>query len=206
MKFSRNKIMRIGLELVVQSQRMVITRVGWPHAVKPSVLMGSEERIMREPHGFHNLSVTTDSSDPKKSDDMYNYQCSLLEFGFIIISFYDAISEGDGLRVFRCWKFMLPYLRQDGAASRKYALEALYLLFQAYALLSPRDAPLNKEQFYKLKQGSGGNIPLDLALEQYNNVIKTLMRKMGPNATNKRALSRLIKALTTNKRYWIISM
>ena len=135
-------------------------------------------------HGFHNLSVTTDSSVPKKSDNMYNYQCSLLEFGFIIMSFYDAVSEGDGLRVFRCWKFMLPYLRQDGAASRKYALEALYLLFQAYALLSPRDAHcLIWNRFHKRKQGSSGNIPLDLALEHYNNVIKTLVHKMGPNAT-----------------------
>ena len=96
---------------------------------------------------------------------------------------------------------MLPYLRQNGAANRKYALEALYLLFQAYALSSPRDAHrLIWNRFYKLKQGSGGNIPLDLALEHYSTVIKTLMHKMGPNATNRRALSRLIKALTTNKK------
>ena len=117
------------------------------------------------------------------------------------MNFYDAVSEGDGLHVFRCWKFMLPYFRQDGAASRKYALEALYLLFQAYALLSPGDSHgLIWNRFRKLKLGSGGNIPLDLALEHYNNVIKTLMRMMGPNATSRRALNLLIKALTTNKK------
>ena len=117
------------------------------------------------------------------------------------MNFYGAVNGGDGLHVFSCQKFMLPYLRQDGAASIKYTLEALYLLFQAYALLSPQDAHcLIWNRFYILKQGSSGNIPLDLALEHYNNVIKTLMHKMGPNATNRSALNPLIKALTINKK------
>ena len=56
------------------------------------------------------------------------------------MNFHDAISEGDGARVLRCWKFVLPYLRKDGAGSRKYDLEGLYIMFQSNALLSSKDA------------------------------------------------------------------
>ena len=49
---------------------------------------------------------------PEK-DDMFNYQCSLLEYGMLILNFFDAIREGDGKRIFRCWKFQLPYVRND---------------------------------------------------------------------------------------------
>ncbi len=59
-----------------------------------------------------------------KRDDMLNYQSSFLEIGLLVNNFYDAISEGDGSRVVRCWTFMLQYLKEDGASCRKYALEA----------------------------------------------------------------------------------
>ena len=152
-------------------------------------------------HGFHDIADSLDKSDKVKQDDMFSYQCALLEYGCILLNFYDAVSEGDGMRVIRGWKFMLPYLKQDGASSRKYALEALYLLFQVYAMLSPRDSHrLIWNRFHKPKFGLGGNIPLDLAMEHYNNFIKNLMRKLGPNATNRTALDRLTKALTCNKK------
>ena len=75
---------------------------------------------------------------PEK-DDMFNYQCSFLEYGMLILNFFDAIKEGDGKRTFRCWKFQLPYLRND-PGSTKYALEALGMIFQIYAMLSPEHA------------------------------------------------------------------
>jgi L1 cell adhesion molecule like protein len=48
------------------------------------------------------------------NDDIFNYQSSLLEVGLLLMNFYDAITEGDGQRLVRCWKFMLPYLKEDG--------------------------------------------------------------------------------------------
>ena len=80
---------------------------------------------------------------------MFNYQSSFLEIGHLVKNFYDAISEGDGLRVLRCWKFMLLYLKEDGASSRKYALEALYLQCQVNALLTHR--PFGLEQVFEDK-------------------------------------------------------
>lgn len=49
---------------------------------------------------------------PEK-DEIFNYQCSFLEYGMLILIFFDAIKEGDEKRVFRFWKFQLPYLRND---------------------------------------------------------------------------------------------
>jgi hypothetical protein len=66
------------------------------------------------------------------SDDMYNYQRALLDYGMVIMNFLDAISEGDGERVIRSWKFLLLYFHHD-KGSQKYSLEALYLMFQVYA-------------------------------------------------------------------------
>ena len=63
-------------------------------------------------------------------DDICNYQYSLLEYGMVWLNFNDAVAEGDGMRVYRSWLFMLPYLKNDGAPSSKYALEALHLVMQ----------------------------------------------------------------------------
>ena len=134
------------------------------------------------------------------NDDMLNYQHSLLEIGLLIQNFYDSVSEGDGPRVLRCWKFFLPYLRNDGSGSTKYALEALFVICQANALLSPKAAhQLTWNCFNKTKNGPGGNIPLDLALEHHNSLIKTVMRNLGPNASSSKALDRYCKALEVNK-------
>ena len=118
----------------------------------------------------------------KKRDDMFNYQSSFSEIGLLVKNYFDAVSHGDSRRVIRCWKFMLPYLRQDGSGSRKYALEALYLQCQVNALLRPRAAHrLTWNRFFKSKYGMAGNIPLDFALEHFNCIIKTLTKKLGAN-------------------------
>ncbi len=159
---------------------------------------GKQRREHERTHGLHKeVSHTANQIE----DDMFNYQCSLLDIGMVIKNFFDAVSEGDGLRVVRSWKFMLQYLRQDGASSRKYALEALYLLFQIYAILPERAAhDLIWNRFSKNKRGHGGNIPLDLALEHFNNLLKSVIRNLGPNATNTAVINRYCKALTVNKR------
>ncbi len=138
--------------------------------------------------GMASNEVVTEIPGTTK-DDVFNYQSSFMGFGLLLRNFYDAVSEGDGLRVIRCWKFMLPYLKEDGAGSRKYALEAFYLLAQVNSLLTPQAAHrLIWNRFYKSKHGPGGNIPLDLALEHYNRLIKVLIRNLGPNGLNKSAI------------------
>ena len=79
-------------------------------------------------------------------------------------------------------------------------LEGLFLLFQVYAILSERDAhSLIWNRFSKSRHGREGNIPLVLAMEHYNNFL-SVIRNLGPNATNTRAVDRFCKALTVNKK------
>eukprot|EP00794_Sanderia_malayensis_P021150 gene21150-23228_t len=140
-------------------------------------------------------------SNTKCDDDLYNYQSSFLELSMLIFNFYDAISMGDGNRVIQCWKFMLLYLRADGARSKKYALEGLYLMCQCYALLSERGAHnCIWNRFVKKRKGIGGNIPLDLAMEHYNHMLKNIFHMLGPNVSNKNAIDRYCKALVVNAK------
>ncbi len=133
------------------------------------------------------------------ADDMYNYQRALLEYGLVIINFLDAISEGDGARVIRNWKFLLLYFQHD-PGSQKYSLEVLYLMFQVYALLSPKAAHhIVWNRFSKWKHSLGGNISLDLALEFLNRIFKDAVKKPGPNA-NQRSISRICNTMNVTKK------
>ena len=77
------------------------------------------------------------------------------------------------------------YLKHQGTSATKYTLEALYIMFQVYALLSPRAAQrLIWNRTVKNKKGSA-IIPLDLMLEFYNRIIKEAVKKLGPAASPK---------------------
>eukprot|EP00794_Sanderia_malayensis_P000968 gene968-282_t len=86
---------------------------------------------------MHNLhsELTKIKNKADSVDEMFNYQLALLDYGLLTLNFFDAVSEGDGMRVLRCWKYMLPRLRNDGQRSQKYALEALYVFCQIHVLL-----------------------------------------------------------------------
>ena len=139
---------------------------------------------------------------------MLNYQYALLEYGMLFRNFSDAVSEGDGQRIMRCWKFFLLFLKGDGQRSCKYALEGLNIMCQLYALLSPRDAHrLIWNRSVKAKGGMGRNIPLDLTLEHFNPVLKQLIKNMGPNALNEKDVNPIsfpepAILLSRNERLW----
>eukprot|EP00794_Sanderia_malayensis_P001821 gene1821-2045_t len=68
-------------------------------------------------------------------------------------------------------------------------------------LLSPKDAHrLVWNRFHKGSFAQGGNIPLDLALEHYNNIMKSIVKNLGPNSTNPKCMNRFCRALTVNKK------
>ena len=138
-----------------------------------------EPPVPDESQGANILKSTLSHED----DDMLCYQRSLLDYGMLVLNFLDGISEGDGERVVRCWKFFLMYLKHHGRSS-KYALEALYLMFQINVLLSPQEAHrLVWNRFVKNKSGIGGNIPLDLQLEFFNKLVKVAIKNQGSGAS-----------------------
>ena len=105
---------------------------------------------------------------------------------------------GDGLRVIRCWKFLLLYLKHD-TGSQKYSVEVLYLMFQIYALLSPRSAhQLIWNRFIKSKVGSA-NISLDLNLEFINRIVKEAIKKSLVQMQAHKSIDRICCSMKTTK-------
>ena len=146
-------------------------------------------------HNIHTDMEEIDCIPAEESDDVFNYQCNLLNHGLLYANFRDAISEGDGERIIRCWKFLLLHFYADGSSSTKYAIEALFLQFQQQALLSPRQAYLQKWNRSVNRHSSiGKNVAFDLDLEHDNNHLKEAMRKLGPNVSES-SVSRICGSL-----------
>ena len=107
--------------------------------------------------------------------------------------FDDAIREGDGDRVIRCWKFLLLFFKASNRTN--YSLEALNLLAQFYILLPPRLAQqLAWSRFINTRGRQGCNIPMDLHMEHLNRSCKTAVAHLGANTTPK-AIVRIGKCI-----------
>ena len=120
----------------------------------------------------------------QKTDDRYNYATARLNFGMIVFNFDDAVKEGDGERILRCWKFMMLIFR--AYKHTKYAFAALQLFFFSTCLLSDRLSHLLKwNRTVNNKGGKGHNISLDLRLEHLNNLLKEMLKCLGVNVTQK---------------------
>ena len=208
----RNKDMRHSAQFIKHEQEASTTGVNsegsyfcrFPGCQKTFAHNG---KVRREHEANHNPPVVIvqpptgsfilhSSVDEDKRDEMLAYQKALLDYGMLILNFWDTIKEGDGERLLRCWKFFLMYLKQGGSAT-KYSLEGLYLMFQYHALLSPQAAHrLMWNIFVKNTPGVGGNIPLDLQLEFFNRTFKEAIKKLGPSASS-RSVDRVCHSLQT---------
>jgi serine palmitoyltransferase len=135
------------------------------------------------------------SNDPKEKvvDDRFNYACTRLSLGMLLFNFDDAVKEGDGERVMRCWKFMMLIFK--AYHHTKYSFAALQLQISIKALLTPRQAhSLIWNRMVNTKGGMGKNISMDLRLEQLNKLLKDMLRCLGANITQNSS-ERCIKAL-----------
>ena len=129
-----------------------------------------------------------------KEDCIYNYACVRLSLGMLIFDFNDAVKEGDGKRLFRCWKYML--LLFKGHGHNKYALAALQLLANTQALLSPQKAhSLIWNRTVNNNGGAGRNISMDLRMEHIIHLHKEMLANLGANLHQAPALrcSRAVK-------------
>lgn len=117
-------------------------------------------------------------------DGVFNYACAVLNDGLLLLEFRDAIHEGDGPGVMRCWKFLMLYFRHFH--HYKYALEGFYTLAQVHILASQR---LRNQIMYSrvvnTRGGCGNNIPVDLQMEHFNRILKDAIIGVGANVTEK---------------------
>ena len=104
----------------------------------------------------------------------------------LLYNFDDAIKEGDGDRILRCWKFMLLIFR--AYKHTNYAFAALQLFFYTSCILSERMSHLLVwNRTVNNHGGKGRNISLDLRLEHLNNLLKEMLRCLDVNVTEKSA-------------------
>jgi len=134
-------------------------------------------------------------SSTKDTDGIYSYSKQLLRLGCFYLEFADGIREGDGERVLRCWRYLLPICLGSGRTN--YSCEILNMLFQHSFALPPRlSAQLLWSPFINVHGEPGKNIPADLHMEHLNRLAKDAIRSQGANKTN-RAISRVGKAVGT---------
>ena len=128
-------------------------------------------------------------------DGMYNYARVSCHYGSLMMEFHDAWHEGDGEKVVRCWKQLLPHFKAAGCT--KYSLEALKLQIQTGFAYSPNLAhQVMWNRFVNVRGGAGNNLPCDLFNEHINKLLKYIIKNMGSNLTES-ALQRAARSVTT---------
>ena len=135
-----------------------------------------------------NLPTQPTAVNPRKNtlkDGVNAYAQEVLTLTLVWAELEDAVQEGDGLRVIRCWRFIFK------AANRtNYSKEAITLLVQYQALLSPRQhEQLAWSRFVNTKGKPGANKPCDLHTEHLNRTVKaalgTQSSNLKPSAINR---------------------
>ena len=111
------------------------------------------------------------------------------------MEFQDAVKEGDGLRVLRCYRYLLPIFKSS--RRKNYSIEILNFLVQHYYSLSERQAAeLVWSRFINTRGQPGKNIPNDLHCEHLNRLCKTAVRGLMANKTPE-CITRVARAIGT---------
>ncbi len=111
------------------------------------------------------------------------------------MEFVDAIKEGDGERVIRCWKFLLIIFHNSNR--KNYAKEAILLLHQYQYLITPQQAErIIYSRFINVAGLPGKNISSDLHMEHLNKILKNGIGALASNKTEE-SIVRLGKAIGT---------
>ena len=147
---------------------------------------------------FHKEKINTCKTiSPSDLDLVYSYATEVLSLGLFFQEYSDAIREGDGTRVLRCWRYILPLFIASHRTN--YSIEAFNILYQYHFMLSPRQAEqLIWSRFINTQGRPGRNVPCDLHIEHLNRLVKGAIGSLGSNKTEK-CIKRVAKAIGTLK-------
>ena len=138
-------------------------------------------------------SVTLPATD--KDDGILMYGKQFLSIGCLYLEFTDAIKEGDGERVLRCWRYFIIIFHNS--QRNNYAKEAVLLLHQCLYTLSPRELEeVMYSRFINTSGVQGRNVCADLHMEHLNRELKKGISALGSGKTQD-TIIRLGKALGT---------
>lgn len=139
--------------------------------------------------GKRNVGEKTD----KETDKILTYAREVLSLGLLYMEYCDAIREGDGLRILRCWRYMLLIFKATD--KRKYAIQASTLLFQHHYIFTERmRSQLLWSRTVNVHGKPGRNIPMDLHMEHLNRQLKESMHHLSSNV-NEASVIRIGKCL-----------
>ena len=143
---------------------------------------------------FVNFSYNqSDKSTP--NDQVQEYAIQVLSLGCFYLEFSDSIKEGDGERILRCWRYLLPMFWNSGRTN--YANEVMKMLYQHDYELPPA---LKKQLLWgrciNVHGRRGKNIAADLFMEHLNRTVKECIKCLGANQTDT-AILRVSHALGT---------
>ena len=128
------------------------------------------------------MSISFNNQEAKTSDDVHNYSINLLSVGCFLLEYKDAIKEGDGNRILRCWRYLIAIFHYSGW--KNYCIEAFNLLCQYhYDLPAQQAAQLIWSRCINVHGVKGRNIPFDLRLEHLNRLCKETIKGLGANKT-----------------------
>ena len=140
-----------------------------------------------------NNDPSSEAPAPKNVDCVLSYACDLLSNGLLLMELNDAIHEGDGNRIVRCWRYMFLIFKATNRTN--YSIEAFTMLMQLTYLFSPRMVQqLKWNRTVNVHGREGKNISADLHMEHKNRECKTIISGMGPNVTEQ-SIQRVARAL-----------
>lgn len=144
---------------------------------------------------YVNFKFDFKSPPEPSSDGVYAYGVEMLSLGLFYMLFKDAIKEGNGEQVLRCWKYFIPIFKASGRTN--YSIESFLTLYQFHYTFSPRQShQLMWSRFINTHGLPGHNIECDLHMEHLNRLCKTSIKSMGANKT-KKAIQRASKAISS---------
>ena len=154
------------------------------------ILVLASERIVDE-HVDISVPTTSDdetssddktSKDKRKEDRVLSYARETLTLGLFLMEFVDAVREGDGNRIIRCWRFFL--LMFKASNHKNYAIEAFTPLCQFDFLFSERmKQQLLWSRTVNIHGHQGKNVSMDLHMEHLNKECKSAIAGLGANVT-----------------------
>ena len=158
-------------------------------------------RKSRDNHelNIHNLQQQPEEPTPPPAptrDHKKEHSVARLSFGFFLLNIRDAVREGDGERVLRLYKVALMFYKAYGHTN--YAYSSFLLSVQVNFTLPPNLAhSVVFNRFWNTRGGRGNNIGLDLHLEHLNNFLKSFLKGLGTNLTERSAdrISRSVSVL-----------
>ena len=129
-------------------------------------------------------------------DQILTYAKQLLSIGSLYLEFADAVKEGDGQRVIRCWRYLLIIFHNSNRTN--YGMEAILLLYQYLYLLTPQQAEqFTYNRFVNTSGLPGRNISADLHMEHLNRELKSCIATCVHSSKPEKAIVRIGKAIGT---------